>query len=78
MKEGSISWNFSGSFPYEYTSITASPFSWMEASYRYTEIKNEKYGPSTYSGNQTLKDKGFDLKIKINKRKNRLPAVALG
>ena len=67
MKEASISWNFSGSFPYEYTSITASPFSWMEASYRYTEIKNEKYGPSSYSGNQSLKDKGFDLKIRLVK-----------
>ena len=44
MKEASISWNFSGSFPYEYTSITASPYSWMEASYRYTEIKNENMG----------------------------------
>lgn len=78
MKEASISWNFSGSFPYEYTSVTASPFSWMEASYRYTEIKNEKYGPSSYSGNQSLKDKGFDLKIRLVKEKNRVPAIAIG
>ena len=47
MKEASVSWNFSGSFPNEYTSVTASPFSWFEASYRYTEIKNKKYGPSS-------------------------------
>ena len=26
MEEASVSWNFSSSFPYEYTSITASPF----------------------------------------------------
>jgi len=78
MKEASVSWNFSGSFPYEYTSITASPFSWMEASYRYTEIKNEKYGPSAYSGNQSLKDKGFDLKIRLIQEKERLPAIAIG
>ena len=78
MKEASVSWNFSGSFPYEYTSITASPFSWMEASYRYTEIKNEKYGPSSYSGNQSKKDKGFDLKIRLLKEKNKIPSIAIG
>ena len=35
----------------------------MVRSYLQVEIKNRKYGPEQYSGNQTLKDKGFDLKI---------------
>ena len=43
MKEASR-FNFSSSFPNEYTSLTASPFSWLEATYRYTEIKNENMG----------------------------------
>ena len=38
MDEASISWNFSGSFPNEYTSITATPFSWLEAAYRYLSL----------------------------------------
>ena len=50
----------------------------MEASYRYTEIKNQKYGPSSYSGNQTKKDKGFDLKIRLAQEKNRIPSIAIG
>ena len=78
MDEASISWNFSGSFPYEYTSVTASPFSWLEASYRYTEIKNALYGPSAYSGNQTLKDKGFDIKIGLLEESYNIPALAVG
>lgn len=78
MKEASISWNFSASYPNEYTSITASPFSWLEANYRYVEIKNAKYGPSSYSGNQTLKDKGFDLKIRILEEASTIPALAIG
>lgn len=78
MKEATVSWNFSGSFPNEYTSITASPFSWLESSYRYTEIKNQKYGPSSFSGNQSLKDKGFDLKIRLSKEGLYMPALALG
>ena len=77
MKEASVSWNFSGSFPYEYTSITASPFSWMEASYRYTEIKNEKYGLSILR-KSVKKDKGFDLKIRLLKEKNKIPSLLLG
>ena len=65
MNEGSLRLSFSSSYPNEFTSITASPFNWFEATYRYTEIKNRNYGPSFYSGNQTYKDKSFDVKIGI-------------
>ncbi len=78
MKEATVLWNFSSSFPNEYTSITATPFKWLEASYRYTEIKNLKYGPSSYSGNQSLKDKGFDIKIRLKKESYYFPAIAIG
>ena len=78
MPEASLRFRFSSSYPYEYTSLTASPFRWLEATYRYAEIKNQKYGPVTYSGNQTLKDKGFDLKALIKKETYYMPAIAVG
>ncbi len=78
MKPGSLRFSFSSSFPYEYTSLNASPFSWLEANYRYAEIKNQLYGPAAYSGNQSLKDKGFDLKFKLFNERYYLPAVAVG
>tara|TARA_Y100000768_G_C23981977_1_gene686398 strand:- start:319 stop:2373 length:2055 start_codon:yes stop_codon:yes gene_type:complete len=78
MPEASLRFNFSSSYPNEFTSLTASPFHWLEATYRYAEIKNQKYGPSAYSGNQTLKDKGFDIKAKILNETYLLPAVAVG
>ena len=78
MEEASLRFTFSTSFPYEFTSLTASPFPWMEATYRYTEIKNELYGPSTYSGNQSDKDKGFDIRFRFLKESSNLPAVAAG
>ena len=56
MNPGSLRISFSSSYPYEYTSLNATPFSWMEANYRYAEIKNKLYGPEAYSGNQSLKD----------------------
>ena len=61
MEEGVLKIGISASYPQEFTSIVASPFSWMEATYRYTEIENLLYGPANYSGNQSYKDKGFDI-----------------
>ena len=78
MPEASLRFNFSASYPNEFTSLTATPFNWLEATYRYAEIKNERYGPSRYSGNQTLKDKGFDIKARILSESYLKPAVAIG
>jgi len=78
MPEASLRFNFSSSYPNEFTSLTATPFNWLEATYRYAEIKNERYGPARYSGNQTLKDKGFDIKAKILNESYLMPAVAVG
>ena len=78
MEEGSMKIGFSSSYPFEHTYITASPFSWLEASYKYTEQKNLKYGPANYSGNQTRKDKGFDLKIRLFQESYYMPEVAVG
>ena len=76
---GNLKFGFSSFRPYEVTSISASPFSWMESTFRYTEIKNQLYSPyAFYSGNQTLKDKGFDFKIRLFKESRFLPAVAVG
>ena len=79
MEEASLRFNFSSSYPYEYTSVTATPFKWLETTYRYAEIKNAKYSPiASYSGNQTLKDKGFDLKINLFGESYIRPSLALG
>ena len=78
MTEGSMKIGFSSSWPNEYTYISATPFAWLEASYKYTEQKNLKYGPFSYSGNQTLKDKGFDLKVRLLNESYYIPEVAIG
>lgn len=78
MEEGSLKFGISASYPNEFTYLTATPFSWLEATYRYTEQKNLKYGPSSYSGNQSLKDKGFDFKVKLLNESYYFPNLALG
>tara|TARA_Y100001970_G_scaffold270289_1_gene363960 strand:+ start:3046 stop:5181 length:2136 start_codon:yes stop_codon:yes gene_type:complete len=77
-KPASLRINYSSSFPFEHTSITGTPFSWLEATYRYTEVENRLYGPLAYSGNQSFKDKGFDIKIGLLQESYYFPEVALG
>ncbi len=77
-KEGTLKFGISSSYPNEFTFMTASPFPWFEATYRYAEIKNLLYGPSSFSGNQTAKDKGFDVKFHLIKESYLLPSVAIG
>ena len=78
MEEGSLKFGISSSYPNEYTYIVATPFSWLETTYRYSELKDQKYGPFSYSGNQSLKDKGFDVKIKLLNETFYLPQLAIG
>ena len=78
MKEGSLKLGISASYPNEFTFITASPFSWLEATYRYSEIKNQLYGPRSFSGNQTWKDKGFDIKFLLTQETYLKPSIAIG
>ena len=66
MPEGSLKIGINSFDPYEVTAMTATPFSWLEATFRYTELENQLYSPyPSYSGNQSLKDKAFDVKVKI-------------
>ncbi len=78
MGEGSLKFGLSNSYPNKFTYIVATPFSWFEATYRYSELKNQLYGPYSYSGNQSFKDKGFDLRIKLLDEAFYLPQLAVG
>ena len=78
-EEGTIAFAWNRMQPYLRGSIIAYPFSWMEASYQYTDLNNRLYSSSfSFSGNQSLKDKGFDLKIKLLDETYKAPAVAIG
>lgn len=76
---GTIGLTWSNVDPYLRGSIMAYPFDWMEAAYQYTDVNNALYSLSQeFSGGQTYKDKGFDVKFRLLKESNFLPQVALG
>jgi len=76
---GTLAFSWSHNEPYLRGSIIAYPFEWMEASYQYTDINNALYsGSAAFSGKQSLKDKGLDIKLRIFKESQFLPQLAVG
>ena len=79
MPSGSVAFSWSDSDPYQRGSLIATPFSWGEASYQYTDVNNALYSLTPeFSGDQTYKDKSFDAKFLLHKETILLPAIAVG
>lgn len=76
---GTVGFTMSDMDPYYRGSIMAYPFEWFEAAYQYTDVNNALYSRSQeFSGNQTYKDKGFDVKFRLLKERKILPQIAIG
>ena len=76
---GSLGLSWSSNDPYLRGSLIAYPFSWFEAAYGYTDINNALYSNvASFSGSQSYKDKGFDVKIKLLNESQYLPSIAMG
>ena len=76
---GTLAFSWSHNDPYLRGSVVAYPFEWMEASFQYTDINNALYSESeAFSGKQSLKDKGFDIKFRLLKESQYLPQLAIG
>ncbi len=79
MPAGSLAFSWSHSDPYLTGSVLAYPFNWFEASYQYTDINNAFYSDvALYSGKQSYKDKGFDVKFNILKESPFIPETSVG
>ncbi len=76
---GTLGFAWSRNQPYMRGGIVAYPFSFFEAQYKYTDINDLLYSQSKrFSGGQSLKDKGFDFKVRVLKETNSLPSIAIG
>ena len=76
---GTLAFSWSSSDPYLRGAIVAYPFDWLEAAYHYTDINNAYYSNTPgFSGSQTYKDKGFDLKFRLLKERKYIPHLAAG
>ncbi len=58
--------------------FTIQALPWLEGTLRYTEITNRLYGPESFSGDQTYKDRGIDAKIRLLEESKYIPQLAVG
>ncbi|MGL5948005.1 MAG: YjbH domain-containing protein, partial [Aeromonas sp.] len=77
--EGEFSLNYADNEEYRRWSISAQPFSWLEATFRYTDVRTQLYsGNEAFSGKQSYKDKGFDAKLRLLAESAYRPQLAVG
>lgn len=76
--EGELSFTANRISPYSRYSFSAQPLPGLEATFRYTNITNRRYGPPGLSGDQHYKDKGIDTKLRLLKESRWRPEVAVG
>lgn len=65
--------------PYRRYYITFQFLPWLEGTFRYTDIRNRLYSDvPEFSGDQSFKDRGADIKLKILEEGEWTPALAVG
>ncbi len=78
-REGEFSANYMDNEQYRRWSVSIQPYEWLETTFRYTDIRTRLYSQSEdFSGDQTYKDKGIDVKLRLWEESFYLPQVALG
>ncbi|WP_067704535.1 YjbH domain-containing protein [Erwinia sp. ErVv1] len=78
-KDGEFSLNYRYNDQYRFYSSSVQLFPWLEATIRYTDVKTRRYSAvDSFSGNQSYKDKAFDLKARLWQEGYWLPEVSVG
>lgn len=78
-KEGDVWLNYTDNEEYRLWSVSIQLFPWMEATARYTDVRTRLYSNFPgFSGDQTLKDKGLDVKFRLWQESLYFPQLALG
>lgn len=79
MPEGALTLNYTDNQEYRFWSVSLQLFPWMEATARYTDVRTQLYSlDSSFSGDQTLKDKGLDVKFRVWEESYYLPDISVG
>lgn len=74
--EGYISYNHANYDPFQSFRISLSPYNWLEGSFFYRDMNTIRYAGLIQ--NQSNKDKGFAIKLKIIEQDRFIPNLAIG
>ena len=78
-REGEASLLYYDNDQYRRMAITLQLFPWLETVIRYNDIRTRKYSSvPDFSGDQTLKDRGFDAKIRLLEESRYWPQISVG
>ncbi|MGX8940851.1 YjbH domain-containing protein [Symbiopectobacterium sp. Eva_TO] len=78
-RSGEFNLNYRDNDEYRRYSVSLQLFDWLETTVRYTDIRTRAYSNNTdFSGNQSYKDKAFDLKARLWQESAWLPYVSFG
>lgn len=76
---GEFSLNYRDNEEYRRYSVSLQLLDWLETTVRYTDIRTRLYSDDpSFSGDQSYKDKGFDIKARLWRESAWLPDVSLG
>lgn len=76
---GEFSSNYMDNEQYRRWSISLQPYEWLETTLRYTDTRTRLYSDDpNFSGDQTYKDKGMDIKLRLLNESYWLPKTAIG
>ena len=79
LPEGSMTASYTDNEEYRFWSVSVQLFDWMESTVRYADIRTRLYSDDPgFSGDQTLKDKGIDVKFRLWQESRYLPQLAVG
>jgi hypothetical protein len=71
--------NYADNEEYRFWSVSLQLFPWMQATARYTDVRNRLYSQyESFSGTQTYKDKGLDVKFRLLEESFYLPETSIG
>ncbi|WP_316674344.1 YjbH domain-containing protein [uncultured Tolumonas sp.] len=78
-RSGEFSASYRDNAEYRRYAVSLQFIDWLETTLRYTDVRTRLYSPYTnFSGDQTYKDKGFDLKARLWKETFWLPESSVG
>ena len=77
--DGQLSLGANHVWPYDRYFLTIQAMPWLEGTLRLTTVRNRLYSPfPEFSGTQSYKDRGFDLKIRLLTEDDWRPGLAFG
>ena len=79
LAEGDLRVSYTDNDQYRFWSVTLQLYPWLQSTVRYTDLRTRLYSRFPgFSGNQTLKDKGIDVKFRLLEESYYLPELSVG